>query len=237
MKLSELDCIIPYKRAFGDELKYCLRSLKNIPHRNVYIIGDLPDWATGIIHIPMDTRDPSRFIDVENIMRKVCHDDRISDDFILMNDDFYVMEKVTELPNWYSDTIDAEYQRRIKIDRNNRYAKGYKATDEYLKSLGVKEPLDYSLHIPIVMNKQKRMIVSHLRYNDLKNNKILLSRSIYCNLFCDKGTQHPDVKYIRIDDGFKKYAFMSTHDSSFINGKIGTYIRDKFKERGQYERD
>jgi len=235
MNYAELDVVIPYKITYSDELRYALRSLKNLPHRRVFVVGDLPDWADNITHIQIPKRGINRFMDVEEIIRLICANPEVSDDFILMNDDFFIMNKVDKLPNWHMGTIADEYIRRKQITHNN-YVKGYKLTDEYLKSLGVKEPLDYCLHVPCVLNKVKRMVVSDLRLNQLRNAKVLLSRSMYFNLFGGGSTLHDDVKYIKLDNGFDRGDFLSTLDSSFAKGEVGRYIKKRFSERGQYEK-
>ena len=46
MKLKDMDIIYPYKldELNGRELKYSLRSVaKNVPHRNIILIGEAPD--------------------------------------------------------------------------------------------------------------------------------------------------------------------------------------------------
>ena len=35
-----LDVVTPYRENGSEELKYTLRGLKNIPHRNVWVCGD-----------------------------------------------------------------------------------------------------------------------------------------------------------------------------------------------------
>jgi hypothetical protein len=181
---------------------------------------------------------PNKYMDVEALAQQACRDTRISDDFIYMNDDFFVMEPVEQLPRWYTGTLLDEYKQRAGVYGTHRfpYIAAFKNTDAMLRRIGVANPLDYSLHIPTIFNKRKRLIVSELRGTMLNRNGLLHSRSLYCNLFLSSpGEQHADVKYTGLDDKFERYPFMSTVDKSFAYGEIGKYIREKLKEKSQYE--
>jgi hypothetical protein len=236
--LSEMDIVIPYKRPPSeDELRYTLRGIMNIPHRKVVIAGDKSYVAKDILHIPKIRRSVqnNRYIDAEQNVVNACTHPEVSENFILMADDIFIMEKMDTIPNWYMDTLMNEYNRRMKISPNKRYVRAYKATHDYLTAKGVTNPVDYNLHTPMVMNKTKRLVISELRHLYLRNNQVLLSRSLYGNIFKLGGEMHKDVKYIGKDDNFEKYPILSTLDTSFHSGEIGRYIRSKLKERSPYE--
>ena len=77
-----------------DELMFSLRSLQKYMTDlgKVFIVGDCPDWIHNVIHIPAKDEYSERW---KNCMHKVtlaCKDDRLSDDFIFMNDDFYATD-------------------------------------------------------------------------------------------------------------------------------------------------
>ena len=55
--LEQLDIVYVFHTDSGDdsELKYSLRSLENLPHRRVFIIGDKPSFEVkNLIYIPLD---------------------------------------------------------------------------------------------------------------------------------------------------------------------------------------
>jgi hypothetical protein len=77
------------------ELRYCLRSIEQHLSGvgNVFIVGHKPDWVTGCIHIPAEDDPRNRFRD-RNIMNKMllaCKDERVSDDFLMVHDDHFLL--------------------------------------------------------------------------------------------------------------------------------------------------
>lgn len=227
------DVVIPYKESNTNELRYAIRSLSNIQHGKVFILGDKPKWATNVIHLPRQHQ-KSRYKDVSTMLEDVCRDDRLSDDFILMNDDFFIMEPMEELPRWFKGSLKDDYKKHAARQRNSVYTKSLLMTDLLLQRKGVKSPRAYNCHIPVVMNKQKRLEVAEIIRNTTRFETIL-PRVVYGNLYDDNGIQHPDCKYIGMDDNYEKYEILSTHDGSFTNGKIGQHIRDTFPEMSPYE--
>ena len=74
-------------------LRLSLRSLVNVPHRDVIIVGDLPEWVDKdkVKHFPCKDSSSIKTLNAWNKLRFICEQD-ISEDFILFNDDFYVMK-------------------------------------------------------------------------------------------------------------------------------------------------
>lgn len=230
--MKELSVVIPYKESGTEELRYALRSLKNIPHGKVVILGDMPDWATNVIHIPRDAQH-YRYKDVDQMIQKACRDERVSEDFILTNDDIFIMKPMEELPKWYKGLLIDDYKKHAARQPNSIYSRSIATTNRFLRARGIRHPKAYNCHIPVVMNKQKRLQISTMlrpRYHET-----ILPRVVYGNLFDDTGIQHPDCKYIGLDDNYQKYDILSTHDGSFSKGKIGEHIRSVFPEMSPYE--
>jgi hypothetical protein len=93
-----LDIIYKYRADLSHwhELRYSLRSLSNLTDKGkVYIVGDLPQWACNVVHIPCD--DPYKDNKDANLIRKLLKacDSDISDDFMQMSDDMLIMNKAT----------------------------------------------------------------------------------------------------------------------------------------------
>src|SRR5690554_930418 len=81
----------------SEELRYSLRSLKHIPHGNVFIVGEMPEWVTNVTHINVQ-QTGTKNQNVTTGLRKAIRSELISDDFILMNDDFFFMKDIEEMP-------------------------------------------------------------------------------------------------------------------------------------------
>lgn len=80
------------------ELRYCLRSVEKhlTGYGEVFIIGEKPSWLRNIIHIPFDEgKAPQAHEKERNIYNKImaaCNDERVSDNFLFMNDDHFLLQ-------------------------------------------------------------------------------------------------------------------------------------------------
>jgi len=226
-----MDIVIPYLKSDSDELRYCLRSLKNIDHDKVFICGDKPDFISDkVIYIPRVLKGSTPQYDSELNIRLALKDKRLSDDFILFNDDFYVMEYCNDLLNYHTGEIkDVVKQRKDhKFSLHNKFLMN---TKEYLQD---DSALSYELHIPMIFNKMKRLQVSDEILSILASGKVLLPRSIYGNRFCDISIIKKDVKIYHENDKITDDIFLSTYEPTFT-GSAGDIIRSRFKEKCEYE--
>lgn len=230
-----MDIVYPLSANYdGEELKYSLRSLRNIPHEKVFFVGGCPKWAKNIIHIPT-TQKGTKYKNTTKAMITACNDPRVSNDFVLMNDDFFILEPTTpdEL-NLYNGTVqsnlDALYN---KYGSANPYMRGAEQTRDLLKANGiVAEPLCYELHIPFVFNKGKFLNMFDLR--EVEQINCLHKRTLYGNLYLKGGNDTRDVK-IFARDGFsgKTGAFLSCSNDGF--DLIKDFLAKKFPEPSEYE--
>ena len=219
----------------GEELKYSLRSLVNMPHDKVYFVGGCPSWAKNIVHIPTE-QTGTKWQNVPRNLIAVCEDSRVSDDFIYFNDDFFVLQKVKnpkkEL-NLYKNTITSVLDRLGKkhpIPTN--YMAGMSQTQALLRELGKAEPLCYELHVPFVFNKD-----NYLRMFDIDevfNIDILHYRSLYGNLYLTGGKDMPDVK-VGSRSVFSGHTghFLSCSNASFP--LVKPFLERTFPDKCAYE--
>jgi hypothetical protein len=74
------------------ELLFSLRSLKK--HMGdmgkVFIVGEKPTWLKGVVHIPCLDPYEKHWQNALFKIKKACADERISETFLLMNDDFFM---------------------------------------------------------------------------------------------------------------------------------------------------
>lgn len=184
----KLPVLIPYRATSdnGMELRYALRSLKNIKNWDgrVFIVGDREVWFKNIIYIPVKRRMYTPNLDVEFKLMAALADDRLPDDFILSNDDIYVTEPTT---------VTSLHKGKLLGSSQNFYQRAKKHTAEWLREQGIEEPLDYALHVPMIMNRQKRLEVHDLIQPSL-NGTPLQARSVYGNMFKVGGKYYEDKK-------------------------------------------
>ena len=96
-----MDIVYPYRPSPEDfELRMSLRSLKHLktPFENVWVIGEIPSCFRGKLIYQQD-RMTGKQQNVIFKLLKICDDKRISEDFIVMNDDF-IFTKDQELKNY-----------------------------------------------------------------------------------------------------------------------------------------
>lgn len=147
-----MDIVIPLGKGSKHnnlELRYALRSIdKFFPHlpAHVFIVGERPDFIQNVIHIPAYDTPESRWKE-QNIFMKVMQaieDNRLRDDFVLFNDDHFLLEPFTGLyyDNGYledslaSRTLHESYANTIR-NTMRMYPDG----------------LDFDVHCPMKMNK------------------------------------------------------------------------------------
>lgn len=220
-----MDIVVPYRHSYSDELRYMLRSTANIPHRDVFIIGDHPRF--NIHHIPyIQTVDVAK--NTLEILNTAVNSRDISDDFIWWHDDTYLMNPVDSIGTYHRGYYKEILREYVLKRKNNYYTQRMHKTYTRLLQLGIKNPICYEIHVPFVINKQKwREVSEHITPS-------LNKLSMYGNLNNIGGSQIKDVK-VRRGDSVPDGTLISTHDSTFNNSKVGRHIKEIFSDKGIYE--
>ncbi|MFJ5814959.1 hypothetical protein ACIQGT_13820 [Streptomyces sp. NPDC093108] len=232
--MPELDIVVPVREgAANRELRYALRSWSaHLPHRQVWLVGYRPPWATGVQHIPTRQTGSTKYRNTTAAVRSAINHPDVSFTFILCNDDFFTMAPVVgELPVYHRGPVrdvEAYYATR----GNGSYLRGLRETRDLLAELGHPDPLSYELHVPLpVVKEGMREALDAGRRLD-----VLHKRTAYGVLAGLGGTYMADVKVLTRAPGFDKtLPFLSTMPDSFANGAIGQHIRRAFPEPCQYE--
>jgi hypothetical protein len=105
---------------------------------------------------------------------------------------------------------------------------------KYLRSKGIKDALDYDIHVPLQINKEK--------FLEVVPRDTLAPRSVYGNLAGIGGTEITDVKtYNNARYRSKSYVydkdnspFISSNDDSF-NIMYNEILKDMFPDPSPYE--
>lgn len=212
-----------------DELRYSLRSLKNLPHRYVWFVGGQPEGLKPDIALPHKQAGDSKWDLIRSSMYKVVSDERLSDEFYLFNDDFFVMKKVTG--KWVN-FADRTLQWRVDDLREqfpwlNPYARTLYKLKEELICLGY-DQVNFEVHMPMLFKKE-------LVAESIKLCSSPQMRSAYGNITRCEWIQHDDVKVYDLDTVPEKPDFLSTNDKTFRDGAVGEYIRNAFPEPSRFE--
>jgi hypothetical protein len=209
--------------------------MENLPHDNLWVVGGKPEWYTGnYIFAPSDpTRVPLKFNREKIGLQTIADSDEISDDFILMNDDFFVLQYTDTFTDWNGGLLSDKIDLYKKLAPHGIYTNCLKVTYDGLLRMGFDNPLDFEMHVPMNMNKDK--------LNEALKDSTSLWRSVYGNMFITHSDTHEDVKVYRngklmgksYDYLNNEQPFLSTIDDSFemVRGKV----LEVFSEPSPYE--
>lgn len=227
------DIIYILRNGKNEELRYSLRSIeKNYPHKRVIFYGGKPDGIEPDLFVPYTQPGDTKWEKVRNTIELICKNDNLTEDFILFNDDFFIMKPVETPTNYYDGTLD----ERIKtiegavFGRHSVYSDRLRHLAETLKHAGVANPLNYAHHTPMIINR-KKMLETLEKYPNEP-----MFRALYGNINQIGGENMPDVKFYQRRQPFPVGQYASTADESWRQEKIGQIIRGKFATRSRFER-
>lgn len=235
--IENMDIVVVVKPAReNEELRYAIRSwAENVPHRNIVLAGYKPQWLRGVKHVHTKQR-ATKWQNSTNNLIQACHQKWISDDFILMNDDFFAMRQLGEIPTYHRGSIDHHARQCAKIAPRARYIKGMRLTKRLLERWKIPNLVSYELHVPMVINKRKFIDVIR-KQRAAMNIEVVHKRTLYGNYYSVGGNQIEDVKIVDLGHhDFESYDyFISTLDISFHAGEVGRFLRRKFSTKSRYE--
>jgi hypothetical protein len=144
------------------------------------------------------------------------------------------MRPIEKISYFYEGTLLERAERNELLTTTGAYTQLLYNTYDKLLKMGIEEPLNYEMHIPMIMNKKKLKEV--LRY------KTCLWRSLYGNIYEVGGTDREDVKvYVNNSSNPKSYewrgknfSYLSTQDSSFAEMHRALFSK-KFRKPSSIE--
>lgn len=221
-------------RARGLPLRYSLRSLVNLRQVDrVVIAGALPVWVTDVEYIPIP-QGPHKHLNTARALQAALTGDRVTSEFVLMNDDFFVMEPVDEVPVLHRGPITEQIENHNRTGRIDLMTRRSQLQD-MLTELGVETPLCYELHTPMPVDKAA-MAEALSRAAEVRpaGMEPTGKRTLYANLAQLGGTCAVDVKARGVDQDLPAGPFVSTAPPSWT-GAVGRAIRERFAERSPWE--
>jgi hypothetical protein len=226
----------------SEELRYSLRSLKNLPHARVFIIGEKPSWATNVEYIPI----PQTGTKGENVhanLLAALRSSDISDDFVLMNDDFFIMKPMDSLADYdfgpLKDVLDAYM---VRYPDESDYINRKRMMYEHLLEAGFENPISYELHVPMRINKRDALrIISEAKgrlyqFRTYYGNYVGLRSSTIKDVKIFLDPTHNDPDYTADPESYMQaQQFLSATGGSFKRGVPGDFVRKAFAEKSVYE--
>lgn len=204
----------------NQELRYSLRSLRNLPHRRVWLAGYQPKWTTNVGRIPVEQGE-NKYENSRANIRAACSHPDVTERFLLFNDDFFVVEPIDAIPVWHRGLL----VDRLEGRRGGSYVRRMQATSDALGP----DALSYALHVPMEIEKGKALEVL-----DATTDEVLF-RTMYGNRWNVGGIYHDDVKVAGRNDKIPDGPLLSTSDGSFRQRDVGKRIRRLFPDPSPYE--
>lgn len=212
----------------------------------MFIVGELPDWVQNVEHI--DVQDVyanvrgGKFKNVVRKMRGACLDQRVSESYVLMNDDFFFLKDSEEIFPYTVGSLEKMielHSARYGDDGRNQYTNILIRTLDFLrKKKGISEPVSYAIHYPIVYNKAKLLeLTDEIDWLE----KPVSWRIIYGNVLNIGNIEREDPK-VSSEDALERFLakddkgdFLSISDNVALNKKFQNWIEERFPEKSKYE--
>lgn len=218
----------------NEELRFSLRSVAaNLKHRKVWVVGHCPQWVTNVETIELDPL-PDKYDNIVQSLRAACECDEITDTFIGMNDDYFVMKPVDQALVYHGTTLRELEQWFLERGKahHSPYLVGIRNTLRLLEQWGHDNPLSYELHAPLPMNRQRLREVLE-RAADISP---FLPWQAYPAYGADKGVRGYDSKNEPELVEAHGLPYLSSYDRSFAREDIGRRVRAAFPKPCKYEK-
>lgn len=218
----------------NEELRYSIRSVaKNMPHKRIWVFGGCPQFITPDVKVRVKQVGNTKWDNVRTMFEMACNNKEITDDFILFNDDFFVMKPTNKVEPLYRCSLE-DHIKLLEANNNHQpypYSKLLRECNAELSRLK-KPQLSYELHVPFIFNKKKLLKLIE-KYPDLH-----CTRTLYGNYYNIGGERANDVKIFNHKPTFdyQNSRYLSTDDGIVnVNSDIWWYIKKQLKEKSEFE--
>lgn len=214
----------------SSEVKYSIRSVvENFPYKSIWIYGGKPNDINPDHYVYVQQKGRTKWQKVNSTLKLICLNEQITEDFWLFNDDFFVLQKVKDVPPYYQGTLQERVNKiRKNIGRDSLYSLQLNNTIKALQDAGLPQ-VDYALHCPILINREKGLETIE------KFKGYPMFRSLYGNHHDIGGEKVKDFKIQNIMALPDDRPFVSTSDRSYFYGEVGKMIKERFNVRSKYE--
>lgn len=220
------------------EIKYSLRSVNKYlsGFRNIFIIGELPEFIHNVIHIPHSDMEMNKEANIKQKILAACDNPDISTNFLFLNDDHFLLSDfdAQTFPYYYKGTLGNLLARK----RRGLY---YRAVDRTYRHLLDKSSstLHFDTHCPIVYNKDKfRKVISEMNWETRCG---IIIKSLYCNRLGIEGIKEPDCKINKLCSKeeilsiIKERKFFSIGNRA-LNNNLEEVLEQLYPEKSPWEK-
>jgi hypothetical protein len=216
----------------NNELKFSLRSAeKYLKFDRVFIFGGLPTYINDrVIHTFIPDDKGHKYLNVAYKIKKLLNDGRISEDFIFMNDDFFLKQEYNPIPYYYNKSI-----RDWINDYPFHKGKYYKEIEKLYAVFP--EGKFFEVHFPIVYNKTKARVV----IEKYKMKITLMLRSFYCNEYINEIKSEPSLDHkiylpSRMKAVIENAPFFSASNAIGLDPAFRSRMLALFPNKSKYEK-
>ena len=214
-----------------DELRYSLRSIEaNMTHGKVWFYCGCPEGIVPDEHVPGEQQGSSKWERVRDSLIKVCRNDKITKQFWLFNDDFYVLQKLEKTTPLHRGLL---MDHVLDVERRHGgaqtgYTRQLRKCEDQLRQAGL-TTLDYALHVPMLVDREKMLETLQMFPH------CPMFRSLYGNYAKIGGDFMMDVKTVSRDKEIPEDAlFFSTSNRAF-GGHVMEQLQERFPDPCRYE--
>ena len=228
-----MDVVYICRYGKNEELRYSIRSVvANLLHDEIWVVGGKPNWYSGnYIPVPRQT---NKYAHGRANLKAICESPDISERFVLMNDDFFIMRKMSQIPPLHGGPLTEKIALYEQFAPKGKFLANLFESLSVLANRGCHTAWDYAIHVPMVMEKKK--LAKILQYPGSV-------RTNYGNIYKVGGKRIEDVKvHTRKPNGpepfdylKKESDFLSTADNTF-NRLRAHVLRRRFPNRTSYEK-
>ena len=218
----------------NNEIRYSIRSvLKYHPDAEIIILGEKPIWYTGKFIQHTDVSELP-YINKWKKTIRACESKLISNEFVSMDDDFFLMAPLER--KHYANNNTIKHKEKTSINHTKMWTDVIKQTS----SMCATTDPNFYVHTPLWIEKKSFMNVVN-KYKGIWDKKPSLGlRQIYCvevmksNMF-ELEKLLIDVKIVWLSQLSRCDKFFSTHDNLKLYG-FAEKLNELFPEKSIYEK-
>lgn len=220
---------------YDNEIRFSLRSAERyFKYRHIFVIGEKPSWMQGVIYIKAEDSERNKLMNARNKYLVACNDERVSEDFVLMNDDFFFLREVETIENYSRGTLQEMIEKHPT--KGGYYYESLQKTRDRLKQIGIENPIDFEVHAPIIFNKKK--LIEIIKFVGEEPYSL---RSCYGNITGMEPKKVMDYKAASMAEFSyqtkDEREFLSTSDGLVHHDEFKMWIERKFKNPSKFEND
>lgn len=221
-----MNCVIPYKKNSGIELRYTLRGIeKFVEDPHVILIGEKPDWMQNVEHIYYPDEDNLAYKE-RNIFQKIL---KVKRDFLFFNDDHFLLQPLTPDVYHFSGSL----TELAKSYGGNEFAQTIRNTIQIIGNAD-----NYFRHGPIFCQYKVLEVIKMFNWDTPWGYCV---KSLYCHYTGIKGIEYPDLKIrsamtlkdLQLVTACREYFSTGVHS---LNSAMLAFLEQTYPDKSRFEK-